>query len=156
MHAILFVCLGNICRSPAAEAIFKKKAKVALNNAEIELDSKAVAHWSLGYPPFPKMVLACEKRGYAVDTSKISMLITEEDFKKYDYILAADRSVIERLKGLAPDGYKEKIKLMTAYSSKFHDQDIPDPYYKDEAAFDHAIAMIEDSVEGLLKHLMKA
>jgi len=151
MKAVLFVCLGSICRSPAMTAIFNKKAEKL--SQKIEAKNRAVAHWSLGYPPFPKMVEICAKKGYVIDSTLHSELIRHDDFEYYDLVLAADRSVKERLYGFAPENHRKKVKLLTSYSEKFHDQDIPDPYEKGDQAFELAITMIEDSIDGLLKQL---
>src|SRR5581483_9949316 len=151
MHKVLFVCLGNICRSPAAEAIFFDMA--LQKGLEVEVDSCAVGTWNLGHPPHPMIVNACEKRGHSINNQRKARLILPIDFEKYDLILAVERSVKEELLSMAPNSSKHKIELLTAFSKRFHNQDIQDPYNGKEEEFDRVVEMAEDSCEGLIKKL---
>ena len=146
MMKILFVCLGNICRSPAAEAIMNALVP------DIEVDSCAVANWSVGMPPYHKIVEACARKGYSTLPHQKAREITPHDFAHYDLILAADRAVLAKVLSLSPKQYQPKIQLLTNYSKKFHDQDIPDPYHKEEKVFDLAVDIIEDACLGLRTH----
>jgi protein-tyrosine phosphatase len=148
MTSVLFVCLGNIIRSPAAEAIFKQLSR----GSTIICESRAVGIWSLGDSPDPRMVRAIEKRGYSMMQGKRSVLITEQDFENFDMILAADLAVYQKLHTLTTN-HQDKVQMMTVYSKRFTNESVPDPYYLDEQAFDTAAEMIEDACIQLFQSL---
>ncbi len=145
---VLFVCLGNICRSTAAEAILRKIDSERANKLIIE--SAAVGHWSLGEPPDPRQMRACGKKEYFFEPQKRAQMIQDEDFKKYDFILAADEQVLQKVKVLQPQACSARIELITSFSTQFKNKSIPDPYYLGEEAFDLVVTMLEDSCFGLI------
>lgn len=152
MIRVLFVCLGNICRSPAAEAIFHNLVvKENLSNDVIAV-SCGIGDWFLGQMPDPRMREAASERGLALTTKAKPFLVNYLD--EFDYILAADRSILEFLHSQAkiPE-HKAKIHLMTAFGTAFRGVSIGDPFYKEELAFQHMLDILEDACEGLLKEV---
>lgn len=148
MPAVLFVCLGNICRSPAGEGMLRKMAQEAGMN-DLIIESRGLGDWHLGQLPDERMRDAASGRG--IHLSMRAQQITPSDFERFDLILAASHTVLLELLPLAqtPE-QKSKVKLVTAFSKSYPDQDIPDPYYKDAADFELVLDMLEDSCRGIL------
>jgi len=152
MTAILFVCLGNICRSPAAEGILRNMALE--RGKRLHIESCGLGDWHKGQLPDERMRKSSQHRGYTL-TSRAQEFVPEF-FDRFDLILAADHSVMNQLHRFAiqPD-HKAKIHLITHYSPLYKDEEVPDPYYQGEAGFEHVLNILEDSCEGLLEHLKK-
>lgn len=154
MIKVLFVCLGNICRSPAAEGIFRHLVNQEGMSEEVIVASCGIGDWHLGQLPDPRIRSAASNRGISL-TSKAKPFITNF-IEEYDYILAADNEILEFLHQHAktPE-QKAKLHLMTAFSKIHKGGIIPDPYYQGSAAFDHILDILEDSCKGLLQHIKK-
>lgn len=150
--SILFVCLGNICRSPTGEEILRRRVKEAGLADRIHIESRGLSHWHVGQLPDPRMRQAAFKRGYELTTR--AKHFNHTDLQQFDYILAADRDVLEALLFDASVQERSKIHLMTAFSKKFHNQDVPDPYYGGRDHFDQVIDMLEEACSGLLSHIL--
>ena len=153
MVNILFVCLGNICRSPAAEGILKHFA--AQNNFPLELhiESCGLGDWHIGHLPDERMRDTAKARG--VILSSRAQKFQLKFFDTFDYILVADQPVLRELYQYATNAeQKAKIHLMTDFSSSYKGQEVPDPYYRGEGDFELVLDMLEDSCEGLLKNLL--
>lgn len=146
--SILFVCLGNICRSPTAHAIFRQKA--IAENLPVIIESAGTSAYHEGAKPDARSIAAGHKRQY--DFSDISSRkIKEQDFVDYDFILAMDHDNLAALKRKCPDEYQSKIKLFLTYSSQFADMvEVPDPYYGGAAGFELVLDLIEDASDGLI------
>jgi protein-tyrosine phosphatase len=149
MKSILFVCMANICRSPALMATFKHLA--AQKKLDIHVDSCGVGWAHLGERPDPRTFEAAKKKGILIDHR--SQQFEEAFFDAYDLILTVDSDISDQLKLRSPS-HKHKIKLATDFSHKFKGQPIPDPYYMGPSGFDEVMGMIIDCCEGLLGHLM--
>lgn len=150
---ILFVCMGNICRSPAAEGVLKHLVKQ--NSYEgCHIASCGIGDWHLDNPPDKRMQEVAKNRGYFLTGRAKQFKLNF--FDEYDYILVSDREVLKVLYQYAkvPE-HKSKLFLMTEFSSFYKDQEVPDPYYEPEIAFDLVITILEDSCEGLLTHILK-
>lgn len=152
--SILFVCLGNICRSPAAEGVLKHKAKKDAHFHDLHVESCGLGNWHVGQLPDERMRDAAQTRGYIL--SSRAQLFEESFLDKFDLILVADSVILNNLYRFAktPD-HKAKIHLITSFSSVYRGQDIPDPYYQGEGGFQLVLDMIEDSCDDLLEHLKK-
>lgn len=151
--AILFVCLGNICRSPAAEAILKKLASQHPEGYRVYVESCGLGGWHVGELPDPRMRQAAERRG--VEMNSRAQRFTSSFFDNFDLILAADESVWTSLREYTDNGeHLGKICLMTAFSRRHCGQDVDDPYYGGEEGFDNVLDVLEDSCQGLLEHLV--
>ena len=142
MHPIriLFVCLGNICRSPAAEAAFLHAAKAAGRDAEFVVDSAGTGGWHIGQQADPRMRAAGTRRGIAV--TSIVRKITRDDFEQFDYVFAMDTSNLRDLRDLAPPKHHGKIRLYREMDPEGPGQDVPDPYYGDTADFEHVLDIV--------------
>lgn len=154
MVAVLFVCLGNICRSPAAEGVLRHMAAKDARFSELRVESCGMGAWHLGHLPDERMRDAAKIRGVALASR--ARQFKPDFFDQYDYILASDKEVLNQLFYHAQDAnQKSKIHLMTNFSSLYKGQEIPDPYYHGSSAFDLVLDMLEDSCEGLLNHIVK-
>lgn len=150
MISILFVCLGNICRSPCAEGVLKHFAKNRGLNMHIE--SCGLGDWHEGQLPDKRMRETSQARGIIL-SSRVKAF-QNNFFDKFDWILVADRNIFNELHKWAkiPE-HKAKIHLLTKFSPNFRDLEIPDPFYEDIAQFELVMDMIEDACKGFLDHL---
>ncbi len=148
-HKILFVCLGNICRSPAAEIIFRKLADDAGRSAEFDIDSAGTIGYHQGKGPDERMAASLRKRGYPI-TGR-SRLITPGDLQDFDRIVTMDESNLADVRTLDRNGeFHGKIRPLVSYCSMHDDPRVPDPYYGGQKGFDHVIDLLEDGCRGLL------
>lgn len=151
---ILFVCLGNICRSPAAEAIFSKQAADACRSQGYEVDSAGTYGGHAGSQPDTRMRAHASRRGY--DLQHRSRKIRTSDFGTFDYIIAMDDNNYETLRDLAPDAEsQQKIHRMVEYSRNLHPDHVPDPYYTGADGFEQVLNILEDACNGLFGLLEK-
>jgi len=147
---ILTVCLGNICRSPAAAAVIRARAESA--GLEVEVDSAGTASHHIGDPPHPQSVAAGSRRGYRVTGS--GRQLTEDDFRTFDLILTMDESNLRAVRRMAPpDGVAEVVPLRSFDPDAGRDLEVPDPWGRPDAAYDHMYELIERSVRGLIESL---
>lgn len=146
-NSILFVCLGNICRSPAAEGILKHISKE--RSLDLYVASCGLGEWHVGELPDRRMRQAAKNRGIILDSRAQSFKASF--FEDFDYIMAADQEVLETLRSWTKN--TKKLHLITHFSNKYKGKDIPDPYYGDGAGFEHVLDMLEESCEALIKHL---
>ena len=150
---VLFVCLGNICRSPTAEAVFRKRLQDhPWLKDYVHVDSAGTGAWHVGDPPDPRSIAAGAARGF--DLSSLRARQTRIlDFDQFDYILAMDHSNLSHLKQLAPSTFRGKIDLFLNYSSS-EVSEVPDPYYQaGDKGFYQVIDLIEEASEGLINVL---
>ena len=145
-HRILFVCLGNICRSPTAEGVFRALARAA--GLPVRVDSCGTGHWHAGEPPNPPAVIAARKRGYDLSDLRARQ-IDIADFTRFDRILVMDRSNLRDVLALRPEG-GTRPELFLTYAPQ-HGQEIPDPWYTGE--YDRTLDLIEDAAQGLVAAL---
>ena len=153
MISILFVCLGNICRSPALEASLKKLIQEKNLTEKVFVDSCAVTPSFLGAPADPRMVAAAGKRGVHIEHK--AKLFEEEYFKAFDYIFASDHEVLKMLQQMAPENEKGKLHLATEYSTAFKDKDLPDPYFDGESRFETIMDMSLEIAQSILSQVIK-
>lgn len=147
---ILFVCLGNICRSPAGEGILRSFAN--RDKVDLVVASCGIGDWHVGQLPDHRMREAASERGITL-TSRAKVFLNNF-LDEFDYILASDREVLEFLhKSARTPEHKAKLHLMTAFGTTYKNQDVPDPYYGGPSGFDHTLDILEDACEGLLKEI---
>ncbi len=141
---ILFVCLGNICRSPAAEGVFRARAP------HHRTDSAGTSGWHIGDPPYGPMQQAARARD--IDLSGLrARQIVAEDFRRFDLIIGMDADNITNIESLRPDGNETPVRLLTDFAPHTDANHVPDPYYTRD--FDGALDLIEAAVDGLALHL---
>ncbi len=149
MIKVLFVCLGNICRSPSAEGVFRKLVEEQGLLDQIEIDSAGTHAYHVGSPPDERAQQAASRRG--IDMSGMrGRRIDEGDFYIFDYVLAMDESNEYHLREMAPAEEIHKIELFLNYAPERSESEVPDPYYGGHTGFEKVLDMIEDASEGLL------
>jgi len=150
---ILFVCLGNICRSPGAEAIFKFLITQEHLEGKVSCESAGTISAHEGEPADQRMIERATKRGYIVD-SIARKFNSKVDFNEFDYIIAMDESVESDLQRLTRNNTEsEKIYRMTDFSSSSKYSGVPDPYYGGSSGFEVVLDILEDACEGLLERI---
>lgn len=150
VHKILFVCLGNICRSPTAEAVFRQRAAAA--GFEVEIDSAGTGSWHEGERPDARARKYGEERGYSFEGQR-SRPITQDDFHHYDLILGMDQQNLEALRDRCMHQHHEKIRLFLDYADGLSISEVPDPYYRGVDGFIQVLNLIEAASDGLITHL---
>ncbi|CCF13493.1 low molecular weight protein-tyrosine-phosphatase yfkJ [Brevibacillus laterosporus GI-9] len=148
MVRVLFVCLGNICRSPMAEAVFRHHVQRAGLEQFIEIDSAAIGSWHVGNPPHEGTQLVLTKHNIRFDTI-VARQIHSADFQQFDYIVCMDDSNVEKLRAFAPDA-KNVTKLMD-YASAYKETEVEDPYFT--GRFDYVYELVEAGSIGLINHI---
>ncbi|ART79367.1 low molecular weight protein-tyrosine-phosphatase [Oceanisphaera avium] len=144
---VLIVCLGNICRSPSAEAVFRKRAEDA--GLAIEVDSAGTYGGHAGARPDARAQAAGERRGY--DFSNIyARQITASDFSYFSHILAADKQNLADLSAICPAEHRHKIALLLSKSEGGEGQEVPDPYYGTEQGFEQVLDLVESACDAWL------
>ncbi len=150
---LLFVCLGNICRSPAAEGIMKKMIADEGLDDRVFIDSAGTSNWNEGKKPDERMQQHGSKRGYEFDS--VARQFRSSDFEKFDYIIVMDDNNYLNTKKLAATQEDvDKIHRMTDFSTKFSDHDhVPDPYYGGDDGFNLVMDLLEDAAKGLMEEI---
>jgi protein-tyrosine phosphatase len=152
---ILFVCLGNICRSPSAEGVMRKLVSEAGLQGSIKLHSAGMGPWHVGEPPDPRATEAARARGIVLEGQ--GRQVEVEDFERFDLIVAMDRSNEQALIRLAPDEHaREKIHLMREFDPANmggEDLDVPDPYYEGSRGFETVLDLLQSACAGLLERV---
>jgi protein-tyrosine phosphatase len=149
--SILFVCLGNICRSPLAEGVFAEVARTAGRRGDFRLDSAGTGAWHAGSPPDRRSVAIAGLHGIDI-TAQRARQVEQSDFSRFDLILGMDRSNVADLRGRAPGEAGERIHLFLAYAAGV-EHDVPDPYYGGPDGFETVYRMIRDASEALISRL---
>jgi protein-tyrosine phosphatase len=149
---LLFVCAGNICRSPTAEGVMRSLVREAGLDGEIEIDSAGTGGWHAGDPPDARATAAAKARGLTLGGGARQVRL--EDFEHYDLLLAADRENVRDLLAVAPsDEAAAKVRLLREFDPEAAgagDLDVPDPYYGGDDGFEHVLDLVEAACRGLL------
>ena len=151
-YRILFVCLGNICRSPTAEAVLRGLAAREAPELTLIVDSCGTANYHPGAPPDRRSQAAARKRGYDLSGLRARQ-VRAADFADFDLILAMDRSNLQELRAMAPPDARAKIQLFLDHAPEQPAQEVPDPYYGGSTGFEDVLDLIEVASRGLLRRL---
>lgn len=146
---VLFVCLGNICRSPTAEAVMRRKLQDRGLERWFEISSAGTGNWHVGEAPDARATQTASVRGYDMSELRAKQIL-ENDFKYYDLVLAMDRSNVANMRRVCPSGCLSKIGLLMGYVPQAPIDEVPDPYYGNEDGFDHVLNMLEDACDNLI------
>ncbi|HET9639036.1 MAG TPA: low molecular weight protein-tyrosine-phosphatase [Allosphingosinicella sp.] len=146
--SVLFVCLGNICRSPLAEAAFRREAERL--GLDVEIDSAGTGDWHIGYPPDPRAAAVAARNGIDISHLK-ARLVTADDFHRFDHIVALDSNNLRDLERLRPADGKARLSLLLDHVGGRKGQAVADPYYGDDSHFDAAWDEVSAGAEGLAR-----
>lgn len=149
MQKVLFVCLGNICRSPTAEGIFRHQVEEMGLSDRIQIDSAGTSNYHPGKAPDPRSIKAAASRG--VDLTMLrARQVSDEDFEVYDWIIAMDESNLESLQERCPAEQLHKVSLLLDHTPDAERRDVPDPYYGEDDGFEQVLDLLEVGVRNLL------
>lgn len=152
MKRVLFVCMGNICRSPTAEGVFRQFVDAAGLSGAIESDSAGTHDYHIGAPPDSRAQAAAAQRGYDLSRLRARQVRTE-DFADFDYVLAMDEVNRTALSRLCPSQYRDRVKLFLEFAPGAGRREVPDPYYGGKQGFEEVLDLVEDAARGLLEHI---
>lgn len=150
--SVLFVCMGNICRSPTAEGAFRHFVNEAGIADQIEVDSAGTHAYHVGEPPDRRAIAAAERRGISL-AEIFARRVSSDDFERFDYIIAMDGDNLARLREQSPAEHESKVQLFLSYAPG-DETEVPDPYYGGTAGFERVLDLIEAASQGLLKTLL--
>ena len=150
--SVLFVCLGNICRSPTAEAVFRERVIAAGLEEKIRIDSAGTGDWHIGRAPDPRTREAAARRGYQMDSLRARQ-VGPQDFYEFDVVLAMDNANLADLQAMQPEDVTVTLGRFLDYASGASVSEVPDPYYGGEDGFDRVLDLIEGGADGLLDAL---
>lgn len=150
---VLFVCMGNICRSPTAEGVFKHLVAQHGLAERIESDSAGTHDYHLGAPPDARAQAAAMRRGYDLSALRARQ-VTAEDFADFDYVLAMDETNRKALRQLCPAHNRDRVRLLLEFATEAGRREVPDPYYGGDQGFEEVLDMVQDAAQGLLRHII--
>lgn len=148
---VLFVCMGNICRSPTAEGVFRAILADSDLADRVEVDSAGTIGYHRGNPPDPRSQAAAIERGYDLSGLR-ARPVEDSDFHTFDLILAMDRANLEELRSRCPRPRRDRLRMFLEFGSS-HEREVPDPYYGGEDGFGHVLDLVEDAARGLMRYL---
>lgn len=154
MVRVLFVCMGNICRSPTAEGVFRHLVDSASLTQHIHIDSAGTHAYHIGNPPDERSQAAAHKRN--IDLSKQrARKVSSQDFSDFDYVLAMDNSNMLELQHIVPAGARTQPGLFLSFAQQTRIREVPDPYYGGAHGFEQVLDLVEDASRGLLEAIRK-
>lgn len=154
MIRVLFVCMGNICRSPTAEGVFRQLLRDAGLEGAVETDSAGTHGYHVGRPPDPRAQEAARKRGIVMDDLRARQ-VALSDYEYFDYLLAMDRGNEEILLAEAPEAHRDKVRMFLNFAAEAPEDEVPDPYYGGDKGFERVLDLIEQASAGFLDHLRR-
>ena len=152
---VLFVCLGNICRSPTAHGVFQKLVTDAGLQEQIQIDSAGTGDWHIGRGPDERTQRAAQSRGYDLSSLRARQ-VTSADFGDFDYVLAMDKSNLKDLRAMAGDKTNCHVSLFLDFAESSWQREVPDPYYGEQDGFETVLELVEDGARGLLATIRAA
>lgn len=154
IHKVLFVCTGNICRSPTAEGVARAVAEREGRGHRFKFDSAGTHGYHVGEPPDPRSVATAAKRGYDLSALR-ARRVNDFDFVAFDYLLAMDRTHLDLLRSACPVQHRQKLGLFLDYDVEREEDEVPDPYYGGAQGFDLVLDLVEGAAKGLITHLTR-
>ncbi|MFA5490712.1 MAG: low molecular weight protein-tyrosine-phosphatase [Candidimonas sp.] len=154
MTKVLFVSMGNICRSPSAEGVFRRLVDDAGLSDLVGVDSAGTHNFHVGEPPDARVQAAARKRGYDISQCQARQ-ITQDDFREYDMILAMDWEDRAALMQQCPKIYQHKLMLLMRFANEFEEATVPDPYYGGPDGFSKVLDYLEDACQGVMELVRK-
>lgn len=154
MTKVLFVCMGNICRSPSAEGVFRHLVNDAGLGDVVRIDSAGTHAFHIGEAPVARAQAAARKRGYEI-THCEARQVTAEDFRDFDLILAMDWDNLSAMQQQCPKAYQHKLMLLMRFANEFEEATVPDPYYGGADGFGKVLDYLEDACQGVLELVRK-
>jgi protein-tyrosine phosphatase len=149
---ILFICMGNICRSPTAEGVVRLHLERAGLALRVEIDSAGTHGYHIGKPPDRRAQEAAARRGYDLSGLR-ARRVSNADFADFDRLLAMDEDNLTLLREACPAGHRHKLGLFLDFAHDFSEREVPDPYYGGAEGFEHVLDLIEDAARGLVEDL---
>jgi len=150
--SVLFVCLGNICRSPTAEAVFRHRASRAGLDGEIRVDSAGTGDWHVGHPPDRRAIIHAARRGYDLAALRARQ-VRQDDFERFSWILAMDRANLRELSSMRPEGFRGHLGLFLDVAPSLGVREVPDPYYGGSEGFERVLDLIEQASDALVARI---
>ena len=152
MVKVLFVCMGNICRSPTAKGVFEDLLRREGLDARLEVDSAGTHAYHAGSAPDARAQAAARRRGIDI-SGQSARQVQGGDFEYFDYILAMDRENLALLQEMCPPHFAHKLSLMLEYAPHLELEEVPDPYYGNSSGFERVLDMVLEASEGLLRDI---
>jgi protein-tyrosine phosphatase len=152
--SVLFVCMGNICRSPTAQGVFRALVEREGLADRIVTDSAGTISYHVGEPPDRRARETAVKRGLDLSDLRARRAVSE-DFKRFDYLVAMDRDNFSELMAICPEGFEERLHLFMDFAPHRPEMEVPDPYYGGVRGFDRVFDMVEEASRGLLEHILE-
>ncbi|MCK6427254.1 MAG: low molecular weight phosphotyrosine protein phosphatase [Burkholderiaceae bacterium] len=151
---VLMVCMGNICRSPTAEAVLRHRVSRLGLQAQVEIDSAGTHAWHTRNPPDERSIAHAARRGYDLSALR-ARRIEAADFERFDLLLAMDADNLAHLQAEAPAEAQQRLRLLLSFAPQLGLREVPDPYYGGPAGFERVLDLIEVACDGLVEHLRR-
>jgi protein-tyrosine phosphatase len=151
---VLFVCMGNICRSPTAEGVFRKLLDERAPGLDVQVDSAGTHAYHVGEPPDPRAQRAALRRGVDLSAQR-ARRVTEQDFTHFELVLAMDEQNHATLLEICPVEQRGRVRLLLEFAPHLGHNEVPDPYYGGSNGFEHVLDLVEEAAVGVLEHLRR-
>lgn len=152
MIKVLFVCMGNICRSPTAQGVFRGLVERRGLQHHISTDSAGTIAFHVGNPPDRRAMATAKTRGFDLSDMRARQ-VSASDFSRFDYVLAMDESNHQDLQRICPDGMEHKLHMFLDFAPQLDEREVPDPYYGGQHGFEHVFDLVEAASAGLIRHI---
>ena len=151
---VLFVCMGNICRSPTAEGVLRKLIEERAPGFDVQIDSAGTHAYHVGEPPDPRAQRAAKRRGVDLSAQR-ARRVTDRDFAHFELVLAMDEQNRDALLEICPPEHRGRVRLLLEFAPHVGRSDVPDPYYGGSNGFEHVLDLVEEAAAGVLEHLRR-